>query len=320
MARIEDIPYLRIWPRLFDYKSKDDDGFEIDVILLFFVNLIIFAFLNRFHAYFQITAIVLGVILVALFYLQFLSLSSRRINKNGGHYLMSLISLTVIGIIVVLVICSFPPNYFKPKDASKIEKVKRLFMPLSLLIALTIVLFVLSPLIILLYALGSDLINQNNPVVEKIDRRISEYTNYCEKIKNASTLMPSLDQVGKYKDAKLAYQLTRDSYVLSFYDDTLSLFLFYGENYQEEKNMLDRYDYLEEPLGGFSVTTFVYRGYSLKIVPDYNYYKNSVTVHSFMMVGFNDERQSISYFYYYNFDLDYISNMADFLGHYFYWY
>ena len=96
---------------------------------------------------------------------------------------------------------------------------------------------------------------------------------------------------------------------------------------------------MDKTLPSFMFYEFEYNGYYLRIVPD-RYYNNKdgeglATVKSFMFVGFNDSKKTISYMYFYDFDLDVISDkgredgasekfkqkeMRSFLKTYFYWY
>ena len=79
--------------------------------------------------------------------------------------------------------------------------------------------------------------------------------------------------------------------------------------------LLNKYIYLDEPYVDkdgdyiFPVSTFSYDGYQFKIVPYWeNYYKGfDLSCTSFMMVGLNDSKKKISYLYYYNIEMDCLS-------------
>ena len=113
--KAKDITYIRLFPKLFDYKSEDSNKvFTSDSLLLFFVNILIFFFLNRFQAYFSPFSIILAIALLVLFFAQFLSLCSRRLNDIGAPKLLCLISFTVVGIVFlsILLFCSPSKSIF----------------------------------------------------------------------------------------------------------------------------------------------------------------------------------------------------------------
>ena len=120
--KIKDIPYIRVWFKLFDYRSKDTPKvFVPDCLILFAVNVVLFTLLNRFQAYFIPYSLGVAILLIVLFYLQFLSLSARRIHDIGAPRLLCLISLTIIGIVFVFFFaCLIPISVqmmkFTPKN------------------------------------------------------------------------------------------------------------------------------------------------------------------------------------------------------------
>lgn len=149
---------------------------------------------------------------------------------------------------------------------------------------------------------------------ETVTTNIDEYYSDCEMLKNASTYMPKLTDLGEYLDLKYTYQVTCYSNFMGFYSDTMALFVKYdSETYAEEKErVLGSYKFLEEPVMRSSdtyelpVTEFDYNGYRMKVVPDEDYI-DFCACKSFMILGFNDDACTIAYLYYYDFDLDYIA-------------
>ena len=343
--KVKDVPYVRIWPKLFDYKSKDTTKiFSLDFWILVLLNTILFGFLNYYQAYFSPYSKVLAFVLIALFYLQFLSLSARRLNDIGAPYLLCLVSLTVIGIVFVFAFCQFRSGmYIKQESVSS----KKRFNPSPYIVSgsVSLVSVLLFPFLVFVYVIARDIACERiiGPTVWTIDRDINHYNERVNKTKNASIMMPNLSEIGDYKNLRFAYQWTVDSLLLSFDEYTISLFVTYENNYQSIKESTnEKYEslYLNKERSDFMLCEFEYRGYDLKIVPDLTYWKNKdgegiPTVKSFMMVGFNDAKSTITYLYFYDFDLDCISyegslegatyefklkEMRSFLKTYFYWY
>ena len=340
-----DIPYIRLWAKLFDYKSKDTKRvFVLDFWILVSLNIVLFSFLNYYQAYFAPYSTALAFILIALFYLQFLSLSARRLNDIGAPYLLCLVSLSVIGIIFVFTFCLFQSNMYVKKR----EQIpKKRFNPSPYIVSgsVTFVNILLIHFYLFIFIIARDIISDKiiGPVVWTIDRDISHYDERVDKTMNAKILMPKLTEISDYSSASFAYQNTYESLLLDFKAYTISLFLTYEDNYQSIKETTnEKYEtlYLNKERSDFMLCEFDYKGYDLRIVPDLTYWTNKdgegfPTVKSFMLVGFNDSKRTIAYLYFYDFDLDCISyegsfesatyefklkEMRRFLKTYFYWY
>ena len=340
-----DIPYIRIWLKLFDYKSKDQKKvFSLDFWILISLNIVLFSFLNYYQAYFAPYSTALAFILIALFYLQFLSLSARRLNDIGAHYLLCLISLSVVGIIFVFTFCQFKSNMYVKKGE---EAPKKRFNPSPYIVSgsVTFINIFLIPFYLIIFIFARDIISDKiiGPVVWTIDKDINHYDERVANTENARKLMPELSEQDNFSNASFAYQKTYDNLFLDFRSYTVSLFLTYEDNYQSIKETTnEKYEtlYLDKERSDFMLCEFDYKGYDLRIVPDLTYWVNKdgegvPTVNSFMMVGFNDSKNTIVYLYFYDFDLDCISyegsfesatyefklkEMRRFLKTYFYWY
>lgn len=343
--KVESIPYIRLYPKLFDYKSKDRcKTFYVDFLILFALNTTFFIFLNRFQAYFAPFSLIFSIALISLFYVQFLSMSARRLHDIGAPRLLCLISLTVIGILFLLIFCAFNSNMYSKKEENQ---TKKRFDPTPYIASGCVSLagVFLFPFALFVYIIVRDIACNKiiSPTVWTIDRNINHYDERVNETKNASTIMPNLSEIKDYKKIHFAYQWTVDSLLLSFDDYTISLFIDYGDDYQKQKEVTNqKYEslYLNQERSDFMLCEFDYKGYDLRIVPDLTYYVNKdgegiPTVKSFMLVGFNDSKKTITYMYYYNFDLDCISDkgsrkdatyelklqeMHSFLKTYFYWY
>ena len=149
---------------------------------------------------------------------------------------------------------------------------------------------------------------------KKKSKNIAVYNSYVSDVGNAEKFMPDCEHdLGVYRSVLFGFQETS---LLFFYSQTLTLTASYDEtNYEKEKSAaLDRFDFLEEPYQEkdgdyiFPVTNFEYDGYSFSIVPDRDYnLDGTLGCHSFMMVGYNDTKMKIAYLYFYDPDLDYLS-------------
>ena len=344
--KVVDIPYIRIWLKLFDYKSKDQKKvFSLDFAILVIISIISFCFLNYYQAYFVPYSTALAFVLIVLFYLQFLSLSARRFNDIGAPYLLCLVSLTVVGIIYVFVFCQFKSNMYVKKGDQATHK-KR-FNPSPYIVSggVSFISIILFPFFLFIFVISRDIVSDKiiGPVVWTIDKDINHYDERVDKTRNAKKLMPKLSELDDCSNIYFAYQHTYKSLLLDFRSHTISLFLTYEDNYQTIKETTnEKYEslYLDKERSDFMLCKFDYRGYDLRIVPDLTYWVDKdgngyPTVKSFMMVGFNDSKNSIVYLYFYDFDLDDISyegsfesatyefklkEMRRFLKTYFYWY
>ena len=345
--KAKDIPYIRLFPKLFDYKSEDSNKvFTSDSLLLFFVNILIFFFLNRFQAYFSPFSIILAIALLVLFFAQFLSLCSRRLNDIGAPKLLCLISFTVVGIVFlsILLFCSPSKSIFiDGKNNSALRRQKR--APYVTAGFVSIITVVMSPFIIVGLTIVRDIACNTiaAPTIWTLDKNTSHYNNRLDTTENASVVMPRLSELGDYDSVYFAYQHQVQSLLMSFENHSISLFAFYGDNYESQKELTnEKYEtlYLDKERSDFMLFEFDYKGYDLRIVPDLTYWVNKdgegfPTVKSFMMVGFNDSKNTIVYLYFYDFDLDCISyegslesatyefklkEMRRFLKTYFYWY
>lgn len=146
---------------------------------------------------------------------------------------------------------------------------------------------------------------------------ITNYEEDCATYGNASDFMPELDSLGDYTDISYSHKKTFYSAFMGFISEGLALFVEYDETIYEIKKeeILNSYTFLDEPVLNsdydaylLPVTSFSYKNYQMKIIPDENY---NTACKSFAMVGFDDENKSIVYCYHYSFDMDYIAEVAE---------
>ncbi|WP_321993506.1 hypothetical protein [Clostridium butyricum] len=159
---------------------------------------------------------------------------------------------------------------------------------------------------------------------------IKEYLSRDNKIDSkAKDVMPSLESLPEYEDIK--YVSTHRSMVL-FESDSIALIVSYDDDtYENEKSKLDD-DYVflkQEVKSKFDETKyyiteneFSINSYKFRVIDD-TQSSNIEYPKSFGIIGTSDEKNSVAYLYFYDFDLDYIgkedkdSSMANFVKEYF---
>ena len=156
-----------------------------------------------------------------------------------------------------------------------------------------------------------------------------EYLNSGSRIdEHAKSFMPVLEDLPKYQD--ISYKYNHASFIL-FETDTILLVVNYDEEtYKREKeNLTKKYKFLDHKVvSDFDKSKyyipeyeFSIDNYDFKVVDGYDNYQAEYPK-SFGMIGTSDKKKSISYLYFYDFDLDYIqeskeSPMADFVKKYY---
>jgi hypothetical protein len=152
----------------------------------------------------------------------------------------------------------------------------------------------------------------------KSSTNVKKYLNSGGKIDTyAKSFMPAINDLPKYQD--MSYKYNRFSSILSD-TDTMTLAVHYDEEtYKKEKEKLEeKYRYLEQKV----VSDFDKSKY---YIPDYEFSINSYNFRvangndnysakypkSFAMLGTSDEKKSIAYLYFYDYDLDYIENDSE---------
>lgn len=158
---------------------------------------------------------------------------------------------------------------------------------------------------------------------------INKYLNSGTKIDaHAKNFMPAIEGLPKYED--ISYKYNHFSIIL-FETDTMTLVVNYDEEtYEREKEKLtEKYKFLDQTVvSDFDKNKyyipeyeFSINNYDFKVVDGNDNYKAKYPK-SFGMIGISDEKKSIAYLYFYDYDLDYIENdnespMVDFVKKYF---
>lgn len=147
---------------------------------------------------------------------------------------------------------------------------------------------------------------------------INKYLNNESKIDMyAKSFMPDINDLPKYQD--ISYKYNKSSIIL-FETETIILVVNYDEEtYEKEKEKLtEKYKFLNHKvISNFDKSKYSIPKYEFSInsynfkVPDENENYEAIYPKSFGIVGISDEKKSIAYLYFYDFDLDYISGDKD---------
>ena len=312
--KLKGIPYFRIWANLFNYKARENKkDFFIDLCLFVIAQTIFCALIYLFLVFdldfiFAVLIMICGITLV----LQSLSLFARRLNDIGMNYGYTFFLLTVIAIPFMIAVCLGKSKDELDEGAlNKKTKIRKrlLTIPVYFVGGFYVLCFIL-----LIGMIVYDIVVPQNTIEKCTD--IDKYEEYVEKVHYASDLMPDLDDLTPYLDIKFGYKCILYSSLLGFVSDDISLFVTYGDNYNEEKEkVLNYYDFLKEDeiiidssgTTQFPLAVFDYKGYTIRIVPNRNYYTSGYcSCKSFMMIGYNDLNSTIVYLYFYDFDIDYL--------------
>lgn len=145
----------------------------------------------------------------------------------------------------------------------------------------------------------------------KTNTDIDDYLNSGKNIDEyAKKFMPPLEELPKYEN--IHYQHDNIKYAI-FESDSMTLDVEYDEEtYKKEKEKLDdNYEFLEDKVptfdGGYLIpeNEFSVNSYEFRVVED-NSENGESYPKSFGMLGTSDEKNSIVYLYFFDFDIDYI--------------
>lgn len=158
---------------------------------------------------------------------------------------------------------------------------------------------------------------------------IKNYLNTGTKIDTeAKNFMPAIEELPKYQGISYKYNHTS---IILFETDAIALVVNYDEEtYKKEKEKLtEKYKFLDQKVvSDFDKSKYYIPEYKFSInsydfkVPEGDDNYKAKYPKSFGMIGMSDEKKSIAYLYFYDYDLDYIksdsgSPMADFIRKYF---
>lgn len=316
--KLEKIPYLRAWVNIFNYRAYESKkDFLIDFIFLIIIKVIIsivsFIVIKQldidYLLFFLLPLLAYGILSI----FQLIGLFARRLTDIGMQYGFAFFTFCFISIPFLFGIC-----LGKSKDELDDEKYKQKHKKRKIILFIPIFIAAFAIPMIIIVPIIYDIIVPETIMEECTD--FEKYDEYVEKTKYASNYMPKLNELDNYEDVKFGYRLVCDSKFMGFYSDGISLFVTYDDNYYDEKDkILNNYDYLKEEEiidvrneSQFPLTIFNYKGYTIQIVPNRNYWSDGkLTCQSFMMVGYNDSKKTIVYMYYYDFDIDYLYDKSD---------
>lgn len=311
--KLKNIPYFRLWFNCFNYKGiVKRKEFAIDFILLLSTSIIALILLNNVNILVFINNVWLEeIIILILFYLLFLPLAFKRIRDTGYTPWVSLLSVLGLVIIAIIVLC-----LYKSKDDQNEYKHTKLVKTLKYFLITIVLVMVLSPVLWFVASITYDIVFLDDGKTVYFNSDLNDYEMEKEKIKNAKDLMPKLEELGEYKEVKLAVKEILYSTFLGFYSNSISLYVTYDDNYIEEKEkIISTKEFLQEPIINndayeIPLTSFEYKGYNYQIVIDEEYVEYCACK-SFMLIGFDDKNKEIAYHYFYDFDIDYIASEGE---------
>ena len=152
----------------------------------------------------------------------------------------------------------------------------------------------------------------------KSSSNIENYLNSGNTIdSSAKDIMPNLDDLPEYQN--ISYKYTHKSMFI-FESDSVALIVNYDDKtYKSEKDKLaEKYTFLEEKVDSdydeskyfIPEYEFSINSYTFKVVAG-NEKSNTQFPKSFGMIGTSEEKKSIAYLYFYDTDLDCISEKSD---------
>ena len=167
---------------------------------------------------------------------------------------------------------------------------------------------------IILSALSSCLVSQTSQSDEKND-----YDTYVNEVRYANQNMPKTDALGDYETFSVHRKTTKQ---FIWRIDTVSLQLSYSEpSFEEEiRNIEQKYTFIADSKEDLLDISAYVNGYIIRIVDkdesfdDHDFYDFPKC---FMMIGINQSTRSIIYLFHYDFDLDEIDNLDEYIKKYY---
>lgn len=144
---------------------------------------------------------------------------------------------------------------------------------------------------------------------------ISQYNNYLQEVTYADSYMPTESEFGAYSSIQITNQRT---IIIPFETDVIGVFLSYNESdYQTQKAYISSHYSFYQPGEEGLVTDpdADINGYHIRLVKeDYDL----PTCKMGLLIGTDDAAQKICYLFYYDPDLDTLSDLDDFVADYTY--
>ncbi len=155
--------------------------------------------------------------------------------------------------------------------------------------------------------------------VEKGDNE-ENYETLLDKVDFSDLYMPNLKDIGIYKEIKIYYKVTKKI----FWNDvkSLSLIVNYStEQYYVNKNkILEQYSFINQEKAELKDYKADVNGFHIQVVEDEQGISDDYTTFyckRLFMIGFDDVNYQIIYLYHYDFDIDYIEDLDDYIKKYY---
>ena len=141
---------------------------------------------------------------------------------------------------------------------------------------------------------------------------ISNYNNLLNEVKNADEYMPSIEDFGAYDSLNISRKTTH-SFMWNPVETVSIVVKYESSKFDEEKQKIyANYSFLTYTTDSMLDINACVNGYDIMIVEMCDDYPKS-----FLAIGINEETHSIAYMFNYDFDIDTIKDLDDYIEKYY---
>lgn len=148
----------------------------------------------------------------------------------------------------------------------------------------------------------------------------NDYEIYMSEVRYSSQHMPNIEGLGNYEDVVINTKTTIHG--LAWNVDTISLMVTYCEETFETElqRVMAEYQFVSGIQGKLYDFEADVKGYDIRVVKKQQGYSDEYTYgypEAFMMIGINEEKNSIVYMFHYDIDLDEMDNLDSYIKKYY---
>ena len=148
----------------------------------------------------------------------------------------------------------------------------------------------------------------------------NDYELYMSEVRYSSQHMPDIEELGNYEDIVIKTKTT--THGLAWNVDTISLMVTYCEETFETElqRVMAEYQFVSGVEGKLYDFEADVKGNDIRVVKKQQGYSDEYTYgypEAFMMIGINEEKNSIVYMFHYDIDLDEINDLDSFIQKYY---
>ena len=235
-------PFIRIWANLFVFKGKESrQEYTIDYLIWFFTAfplliaaiVLHYKIINTIYAKFDMLSI---CIVWVYFRIPLLAMTARRLRDSDNPWKLCFIIFLPFGSIWAPIVCIPAKSKEQAGENYRRTNKKTMFGP-SLVFAIICV--VTLPIRLILFGLiFIDIPLSGRDYEKSFD--LSKYEHYRNTIKYAEERLPSLNEMGNYKEAFFCYRNVVHSFVIGFESFGISLFTDYDDlEYDSAKQFVE---------------------------------------------------------------------------------